>query len=85
MWSNLRQSKSGSIFLHDVPNDLFCHTVAPRVPSPADTPEQFSVLDSGSRHPVINCALYPVWNGNSPDMARFSNQIDYCPMILSAL
>src|SRR5207247_9099498 len=59
--------------------------VAPGCSGSANAPKQFSTRNSSCIHPFINSLLDPVWNRNSPDVACLACQIDYRPMIFTAL
>jgi hypothetical protein len=85
VWGDSRQAELCGIFLHDMPDDLFCHTVAPGSSGSANTPKQFPTRNSSCIHPFIDSVLDPVWDRNSPDVAPLTNQIDYCPMVFPTL
>ncbi len=85
VWRDFRQAELCGIFLHDMPDDLLCHAVAPGCSGFANAPKQFSTRNCSCIHPFINSLLDPVWNRNSPDVACLAYQIDYRPMIFTAL
>jgi hypothetical protein len=46
MWCEFRDSKLLRILLNNVPDDFFCHVVAPDCTFPANTPKYFAVQNS---------------------------------------
>lgn len=85
VWGNPRQSELRSILLHNMPDDLFGHTIAPRFPCSTNAPKQSPVGHSGCGDLSIDSVFDPVWHGNSPDATGFAYQINYCPMVLPTL
>jgi hypothetical protein len=80
-----RQPNLSGIFLHDMPDNLLCHTVAPGSSRSANTQKQFSTRNSGCIRAFIDSFHDPVWDRNSSDVAPLANQIDYCPMAFATL
>src|SRR5262245_23355253 len=73
------------VCLHDVPDDLLRHPVAPNCSRTTDTSEQFPVVNLSCREPFIEEPFHPVGNWNSSNVTAFSNQIHDGPMILATL
>jgi hypothetical protein len=85
MWREFRDSKYSCVLLHDVPNHLLCHFVAPNRTSPTDSPKKSAIGDVSRGQPIINGPLHPIGNWNGPNMARLANQINDSPVVFAAL
>ena len=79
------QAELCGILLHDMPDDLFCYVIAPGRSGSANTPKQVPTRNSSRIHQSIYSLLHPVWNWNSPDVARLADQIDYRPVVFATL
>jgi hypothetical protein len=72
-------------FLNDVPDKLFCYSVAPGSASAADTTEEMPRFDTRSLRPFAQLRIHPIWNGNGENVASLSSQIHNCPMPFALL
>src|ERR1700680_5237336 len=78
-------SESLRVLLHNVPDHLHCHVVAPGRAPPADAAKQFALRNTSRNQPFINGLLYPIGHRDGPNVTGFPNQIDDCPMVFPAL
>jgi hypothetical protein len=81
----LRHSNALRGFLHDVPNCLHRHPIAPYPAYLVDPAEHSSSINSGRREPILEFGSYPIGNRNRSDVASLTNQIHNCPMLFALL
>ena len=67
-------------FLDDMPDKLFCYSVAPGSASATDTTEEMPGFNVRSLCPFAQLRIHPIWNGNGSNVASLSSQIHDCPM-----
>jgi hypothetical protein len=72
-------------FLDDMPDKLFCYSVAPSSASAADTTEEMPRFNASSPCPFGQLSIHPVWNGNGANVTSLSSQIHDCPMPFALL
>src|SRR5215469_18571374 len=85
MWRQLRQAEFRSVVLHNMPDHSVSHEIAPDLPSPTNTPKQFPTANAGRGDPLTNRPCDPIRNRHRPNVAAFSCQVNYGPVILTAL
>ena len=85
MWCEFRDSKLLRVLLNNVPDDFFCHMVAPDHTLPANAPKDFAIRDASCNQPVIYDLLNPIGHWDCSDVASFPDQINDCPMVFATL
>jgi hypothetical protein len=50
-----------------------------------DRPQQRTCVDAGTNGPTVDCLVYPLRNGDRPDVATFSSQVSDDPMAFPKL
>ena len=71
--------------LDDVPDNPLCHAVTPDFPRTADASEKTAMRYLGGSQPKVDSGLDPFGDGDSTNMAAFSDQINNGPVVLASL
>jgi hypothetical protein len=72
-------------FLYNVPDRLFCHTVAPDVARLVHLAEDPAPLNISSFQPLVQFRDDPIGNRNRSDVSAFAQQIDNGTVVLPLL
>ena len=70
--------------LHDEPLSV-SHEIAPSLASPTNTPKEFATAYTSCGDPLTDCSRDPIRNRHGPNVPGFSCQVNYGPVILTAL
>src|ERR1700726_587128 len=81
----LRHSDASGIFLHNVPNRLYRHPIAPCPSYFVDSAEESSSVNRRCGHPIVQLASHPIENRNRSNVASLPDQINNCPMLFALL
>src|SRR5207245_1953678 len=81
----LRHSNASGGFLHNVPNRLYRHPIAPRPSYFVDPAEQSSSINSGRGEPIVQLASHPIGNRDRSNVASLANQINNGPVLFALL
>ena len=65
----------GGELLHDMPDELFRYSFAPNSTCGTHPPEKAARVNSGGLCPVIQKAMHPIRDGNSPNVTTLSAQV----------
>ena len=74
-----------SVLLNNLPNNFFADTIAPSRARLTNAPQHPSTSDAGCKGPLINHALYPIWNRHRSDVPSFADQVHDSPMFIATL
>src|SRR5450759_1969604 len=85
MWRNVLDFACAASLAHDMPDDILADTVTPYFSRPTNCPEHSTARNARRGCPKIHCVLDPFRHWHGSNMTAFTDQIDYCPMLLARL
>ena len=81
----LGETEFPRVLLHDMPDYPFRYAVTPVFACSTDTSEHSSGRNCGCSQPLVDRRFHPAGYRNGPDVPAFTNEINYCPMLLALL
>src|ERR1700745_654748 len=85
MRCEFRHSNLRGVLLHDMPDYLFCYSLAPSFACSTNTPEQSAVCDTSFCSPIVDRLFYPIRNGDGPNVTPRSEEINDGPVLFATL
>jgi len=74
-----------SVLLNNLPDNFFADTLAPSRTGLTNAPQHPSASDAGCLGPLINHALYPIWDRHGSDVASFADEVHDSPVFIAPL
>jgi len=74
-----------SVLFDNLPDNFFADTIAPSRARLTNAPQHSSASDAGCKGPVINHALYPIWDRHSSDVPSFTDEVHDGPVFIARL
>src|SRR5580700_10448625 len=85
MRRQLTQPELCGVVFDNVPDHSVSHEVAPSLASSTNTSKKLPATYTGSADPLLDRSRHPIRNRHGSDVPAFSCQVDYGPVIFSAL
>ena len=76
---------ASSGFLHNVPNRLHRHPIAPCPNHFVDPAEPSSSINAGCGEPIVQFGSHPIGYWNRSNVTSFANQVNNGPMLFALL
>ena len=80
-----RQTEPRGVVFNNVPNHSVSHKIAPGLASPTNATKQLAIAYAGRGDPLTDRLRHAIRDRHGPDLPAFTCQINYGPVILSAL
>ena len=74
-----------SVLLNNLPDNFFADTIAPSRARLTNAPQHPSASDAGCKGPIIDDALYPIWDRHSSDVPSFADEVHDSPVFIATL
>jgi hypothetical protein len=85
MRRQLAQPELWGVVFDNVPDHSVSHEVAPSLASSTNTSKKVPATYTGRADPLLDRSRHPIRNRHSSEVPAFSCQVDYGPVIFSAL
>src|ERR1700751_4724167 len=85
MWRQLGQAELLCVVFHNMPDHSVSHEIPPGLSNPTNTAKVSAAAYAARCDPLSNRLCDPMRNRHCPNVAAFSCQVNYCPVILTPL